>query len=539
MVAWHELQSYFDKSHGSLKIPRLFKADPERHNKFSITLNDVFFDYSKQLIDQETLDRLIMLYEEASIETRLTEIFNGEQVNHTEKHSALHYALRADQDSKIGDGIRNVVPLVTKHREKMKTLSEKIRNGNWHGSTGRQIKNVICIGIGGSNLGPEMILQALAPFRSGDLNIGFVNNIDPASFINETFAINPAETLFVVTTKSFKTEETLANAKMAEKWLAESIGESFDKSKHFIGISGNKKAVMDFGIIKENWLYIPEWVGGRFSVSGTAGLPIAIGIGYDKFSEFLDGLKQVDEHVKNSPVDKNIPAIMALISIWYRNFYHSSSEAVIPYAQDLKLLPSYLQQLFMESNGKVATSDDFVDYATGYVVWGSQGTSAQHSFFQLLHQGNSLIPVDLIGFSRPVKDVSDHHSKLLANMLAQSHVLAYGRKIDDIKKDLKSATTEQVRHRYMVGNRPSTTILIDSLTPQSMGELLGLYEYKAIIQGLIWNINSFDQFGVEMGKKIAVSAEAALKNQDQKIKLDPSTDNLIGRINDRDQDSSQ
>lgn len=511
----------------SVHLKDHFSQDQERGKKMVLREGELYFDFSKNLINSETLDLLIQLAEKMGLSEKIADMFSGRKINSTEERAVLHTALRNfSGDPVLVDG-NDVMPEIFRVREKMRTISERIRDGEWKGFSGKRIKNVVNIGIGGSDLGPRFVCNALKWYSDRELNIRFVSNIDGTDLVESLYGLNPDETIFIIASKTFTTIETKTNAESAKNWVRSAAGNSEFISKHFIAITSSTKNSGLFGIDEENTLEMWDWVGGRYSLTSSIGLSIMISVGYENFNSLLKGFYRIDEHFRNSPFNENIPVIMALIGIWYNNFFGYGSYAVLPYDQYMTDFPSYLQQCDMESNGKSISLEGVeTGYHTGPVVWGGEGTNCQHAFFQLLHQGSRIIPVDFIGFAQPLNDPGDHHRKFIANLFAQSKALAFGRDRDEL---VRSGTPEeQIPFRIFAGNRPSNTMLFSKLTPETIGMVIALYEHKIFTQGVIWNINSFDQWGVELGKKIASEIAEDLRPGEFSIsKHDSSTTELI------------
>ncbi len=488
-------------------LRELFADDPDRGERLVVEAGDLHVDVSKHRITDETVALLVRLAEDRGLGERLADLFAGVHVNTTEDRPALHTALRRRRgDSLIVDGI-DVVAQVHDVLDRMRPFAERVRSGEWVGTTGRPIRHVVNIGIGGSDLGPAMAATALRGWVRDDLDLRFVSNVDGDDLAWALRHVDPEATLFIVASKSFTTLETLTNARHAKAWLLERLGDDARIDRHFVALSTNRDAVAGFGIDPENMFGFWDWVGGRYSVDSAIGLSLMIGIGPDAFDEFLAGFRTIDEHTATAPFAANAPVLMALINLWYRNFFRASTQAVLPYSDALARFPAYLQQLEMESNGKrVTLAGTPVDHDTGSIVWGEPGTNGQHAFYQLLHQGTSLVPCDLIGFARPTDDLlggTEHHDLLTANLLAQAEALAFGRTADEVAAAIDDPAL--VPHRTFPGNVPTTTILAPRLTPSVLGQLIALYEHKVAAQGFIWGINSFDQWGVELGKALATT----------------------------------
>jgi glucose-6-phosphate isomerase len=494
----------------------------------TVDTEGIHLDYSKNRLTAETMRLLLRLADEAGLRNRIEAMFNGERINVTESRPVLHVALRAPHDAVIRVDGANVVPGVHEVLDRMASFSGEVRSGAWKGHTGRRIRNIVNIGIGGSDLGPVMAYEALRHYSERSLRFRFVSNVDGTDFVEATRDLDPGETLFIIASKTFTTLETLTNARTARRWLLDGVGgDESAIAEHFVAISTNDELVSDFGIDTRNMFGFWDWVGGRYSVDSAIGLPLMIAIGPEGFSEFLGGFHAIDEHFRSAPFESNMPVLLALIGIWYRNFFEAASVAILPYDQYLHRFPAYLQQLDMESNGK---SVDLVgrraEWSTGPVVWGEPGTNGQHAFYQLLHQGTELVPADFIGFNRTLNPVGDHHELLMANFFAQTEALAFGRTEDEVRAE--GVDEAQAAHRTFEGNRPTNTLLLDELTPFSLGSLIALYEHKVFVQGAIWNVNSFDQWGVELGKVLAQRISTDLASEDDSdLDHDSSTNALL------------
>jgi len=527
--AWKSLAEHH-QSIQSTHLRTLFEEDPQRGERLTAEGGDLFFDYSKNRVTDETLKLLIQLAEESGLRERIDAMFAGEKINLTEDRAVLHTALRAPQGKTITVDGENVVPHVHEVLERMSAFSDRVRSGEWKGHSGKRIVNVVNIGIGGSDLGPVMAYEALKHFSQRDMTFRFVSNVDGTDFAEAVQDLDPAETLFIVASKTFTTLETMTNANTARDWLLAGLdGDSSAVAKHFVAVSTNADKVSDFGIDTANMFGFWDWVGGRYSMDSAIGLSTMLAIGPDNFKSMLDGFHQMDEHFRTAPLEKNIPVLMALLSIWYSNFFGSESIAVLPYEQYLKRFPAYLQQLTMESNGKYITlSGNRVDYTTGTIYFGEPGTNGQHSFYQLIHQGTELIPCDFIAFGKSLNPLGRHHDMLIANVLAQSEALAFGKTGQQVKEE--GTPDWLVPHRVFEGNRPSNTIFADELSPSVLGQLVALYEHCVFTQGSIWQINSFDQWGVELGKQLAQRIIPELESSDTPdLQHDSSTNNLIRR----------
>lgn len=519
---WAALRTHRDKIAG-LGLAALFDADPRRGPAMTVEHDGLILDYSKNLITGDTLDLLTTLAEQRSLRSGIEAMFGGEHINTTEDRAVLHIALRAPAATVIEVNGRNVVADVQQVLARMEDLAVAIRTGSWKGATGERIRTVVNIGIGGSDLGPAMASQALRDFVLDDLDIRFVSNADGHDLAHTLRDLRPQTTLFIVSSKTFTTIETLANARAARRWVHDGIGEPDAVACHFVAVSTNAAEVAEFGIDPANMFEFWDWVGGRYSLSSAIGLSLMIGIGPVRFRDFLAGAHSMDEHFRTAPLRHNIPVLLALLGIWYRNFWETPTQAVLPYDQRLARLPAYLQQLEMESNGKsVQRNGARATFGTAPVLWGEPGTNGQHAFFQLLHQGTDIVPCDFIGVLEPAHDLTEHHDLLMANLFAQTEALAFGRAPDGNQPP-------QLRpHREFAGNRPSNTLLIPSLTPYSLGQLVALYEHKVFTQGWIWNINSFDQWGVELGKVLATKILNEI-DSGQPLSHDSSTNALIDR----------
>ncbi len=533
-MAWKELQKEKQKD---LNLKQLFADDEQRFEKFSIALDGLLFDYSKNLIDDETKELLICLAKEAGLEKWIKYQFEGSKINNTEDRAVLHTALRADSNKEICvDGL-DVTPGVVLTQEKMFRFVDKIHSGEWKGYTGKEITHVVNIGIGGSHLGPEMAVKALAPYQIEKITTHFIANID-ADFLAQTLSKLPVEeTLFVICSKSFGTQETLENAKAIREWFVNETGDESAIESHFIAVSNNTGAAFEFGIGAHNIFEMWDWVGGRFSLWSTVGISIALSIGVENFQKLLAGAQKADNHFANAELEENIPVIMGLLGILYRNFYDVDSCAIVPYIENLNLLVNYLQQADMESNGKsIKRSGEVVDYKTGPVIWGGTGANSQHAFFQHLHQGTGFTPIDFIAAANPINDIGQHHELLLANCLAQSSALMNGKTESEVRQEMeqKGVAQEKIEQllpfRIFVGNRPSSMLMFDKLTPEALGTLIAFYEHKIFVQGVIWQLNSYDQWGVELGKQLADEIAPDLITPKEQLEHDGSTNGLIRRI---------
>jgi len=527
--AWKALEAHYKKMRG-LHLRELFASDALRGQRMTAEGAGIYLDYSKNLINYQTLKLLVELAEESGLQARIDAMFRGEKVNITERRPALHVALRAPKGTAIYVDGENVVPQVHAVLERMGHFCNRVRSGEWKGYTGKQIRNVVNIGIGGSHLGPLLTIEALRHYADPSLVFRFVANVDGTDFVEGVRGLDPAETLFVVSSKSFNTTETVTNALTAREWLLSYFsGDVKSLSRHFIAISADIAEAARFGMETANIFELWNWTGGRYSVCSAVGLPTMLAIGPQNFASMLDGFHDMDMHYLTTPFERNLPVLMGLLGIWYNNLWGAASFAVVPYEQYLQRLPGYLQQLSMESNGKrVTLIGTEVTQQTGLVCWGEAGTNGQHSFFQLLHQGTRLIPCDLIAFVEPIHPIGRHHDMLIANAFAQSAALAFGKTPEQVKAE---GTPEWlVPHRTVEGNRPSNTILAQKLTPETLGRLIALYEHSVHTQGVIWNINPFDQWGVELGKELAQAIVPQLENAEEPIpECDSSTKSLIER----------
>jgi glucose-6-phosphate isomerase len=526
-AAWKALQAHYEKVRG-LHLRKLFSDDPGRGERMTAEGAGIFLDYSKNRVTTETVKLLVQLAEEAGLRQRIDAMFRGEKINITENRAVLHVALRAPRGASIEVDGKNVVPEVHSVLDKMTAFSNRVRNGEWKGYTGKRIRNVINIGIGGSDLGPVMAYEALKHYSDRGMTFRFVSNVDGTDFAEAVRDLDASETLFIVSSKTFTTLETMTNAHSARAWSVAGLGRD-EKSvaQHFVAVSTNAAEVAKFGIDTANMFGFWDWVGGRYSMDSAIGLSTMLAVGPDNFRAMLNGFHQMDEHFRTAPFAGNLPVLVGLFSIWYTDFFGAETVAVLPYEQYLKRFPAYLQQLTMESNGKHVTLDGVeVTYPTGSIYWGEPGTNGQHSFYQLIHQGTRLIPCDFIAFAKPLNPLGRHHDVLMANVFAQTEALAFGKTPEQVKGE--GTPDWLVPHRVFEGNRPSNTILADRLTPENLGRLVALYEHSVFTQGTIWNINSFDQWGVELGKALAQRIIPELESQTQPaLGHDSSTNNLI------------
>jgi glucose-6-phosphate isomerase len=528
LPAWHALEAHYLKVR-ELHLRKLFADDPKRGERMTVDDVGICFDYSKHRITDETLSLLIQLADESGLRARIDAMFRGEKINVTEKRAVLHVALRAPVGQSIVLDGEDVVPHVHAVLDRMSAFSNRLRSGEWKGHTGRPIRNIINIGIGGSDLGPVMAYEALRHYSQRDLTFRFVSNIDGTDFAEATRDLDAEETLFIISSKTFTTLETMTNAHTARDWALKTLKQPAAVASHFVAVSTNAGEVAKFGIDTANMFEFWDWVGGRYSMDSAIGLSTMIAIGPDDFRAMLDGFHQMDEHFRTAPFGRNLPVLMGLLGLWYNNFFAAQTVAVLPYEQYLKRFPAYLQQLTMESNGKHVTLDgNEVVYKTGPIYWGEPGTNGQHSFYQLIHQGTRLIPCDFIGFLQPLNPLGCHHDLLLANAFAQAEALAFGKTPQEVRAEGVPAWL--VPHRTFEGNRPSSTILLERLTPEALGKLVALYEHSVFTQGAIWDIDSFDQWGVELGKLLAARIIPELETgAERPLEHDSSTNSLIRR----------
>jgi glucose-6-phosphate isomerase len=529
--AWHKLREHA-KAVEAVHLSDLFDQDPGRGDRLVIDDLGLYFDYAKHRITDETLQLLLQLAEECDLRQRIDAMFRGDKINVTENRAVLHVALRAPRDAHIVVDGEDVVPEVHAVLDKMSAFAERVRSGAWQGFTGQRIRNVVNIGIGGSDLGPVMAYEALRHYSARDMSFRFVSNIDGTDFAEAVRDLDPAGTLFIVASKTFTTQETMTNAHSARRWLLDTLSDEAAVANHFVAVSTNATEVAKFGIDTANMFGFWDWVGGRYSMDSAIGLSTMLAIGPEHFRAMLAGFHAMDEHFRTAPFARNMPVIMALLGVWYTNFFGAESIAVLPYDQYLKRFPAYLQQLTMESNGKYITLDgEPVDYQTGAIYWGEPGTNGQHSFYQLLHQGTRLVPCDFIGFCQSLNPIGAHHDLLMSNIFAQGEALAFGKTTDAVRA---AGTPDWLApHRTFEGNRPSTTILAERLTPEMLGKLVALYEHSVFVQGVIWHINSFDQWGVELGKVLAKKITAELGAAAPELHHDSSTNALIQRYREK------
>jgi glucose-6-phosphate isomerase len=527
--AWKALAAHHKKIK-PIHLRKLFANDPKRGQRMTLEAAGLFLDYSKNRVTDQTIRLLLQLARESGLRNRIDAMFAGDKINTTENRAVLHVALRAPRDAAILVDGKNVIPDVHAVLDKMASFANRVRSGAWKGHTGKRIKNVINIGIGGSDLGPVMAYEALRHYSQRSLTFRFVSNIDGIDLVEATQDLDPAETLFIISSKTFTTLETMTNAQSARDWLLAGLGGNAGAvAKHFVAVSTNGDKVSAFGIDTANMFGFWDWVGGRYSMDSAIGLSTMIAVGPDNFRAMLDGFHQMDEHFRTAPFEKNMPVLMGLLSVWYSDFFAAQTVAVLPYENYLKRFPAYLQQLTMESNGKSVTLDGGkITYDTSPIYWGEPGTNGQHSFYQLIHQGTRLIPCDFIAFDRALTPLGRHHDLLIANVFAQSEALAFGKTPEQVKAEGTAAAL--VPHRVFEGNRPSNTILAERLTPETLGKLVALYEHSVFTQGAIWNINPFDQWGVELGKALAQAIVPEIESQAApRLKHDSSTNNLIRR----------
>ena len=531
--AWNALVRHHDQI-GAKHIRELFNEDPERGRDLTLSVGDLYIDYSKHRVTRETLKLLVDLAKAANLEGRRDAMFAGQHINTSEDRAVLHTALRLPKGAELVVDGQDVVADVHAVLDSMGAFTDRLRNGEWTGATGERIKCVVNIGIGGSDLGPVMVYQALRHYADAGISARFVSNVDPADLVAKLDGLDPATTLFIVASKTFSTLETLTNATAARRWLTDALGDAA-VSKHFVAVSTNRRAVDDFGINTDNMFGFWDWVGGRYSVDSAIGLSVMAVIGKERFAEFLAGFHIVDEHFKTTPLEANAPVLLGLIGLWYNNFFDAQARAVLPYSNDMARFAAYLQQLTMESNGKSVRADGSpVSTATGEIYWGEPGTNGQHAFYQLLHQGTKLIPADFIGFSQPTDDLptadgtGSMHDLLMSNFFAQTQVLAFGKTAEEIAAE--GTPADVVAHKVMPGNRPTTSILATKLTPSVVGQLIALYEHQVFTEGVIWGIDSFDQWGVELGKTQAKALLPVIINDGSPAEQsDSSTDALVRR----------
>lgn len=525
---WQALTDHFQTMQ-QVHLRTLFNDDPERATRYTLEVDDLFLDYSKNRIDDKTLRLLVALAEQAGVPAARAEMFEGERINQTENRPVLHIALRNRSQTPIMVDGQDVMPAVRAVLDRMTAFADSVRSGDWKGYTGKRIRNVINIGIGGSDLGPVMAYEALKPYADRDLTVRFVSNVDGTHLAEAVRDLDPAETLFIVASKTFTTQETLTNALSARDWLLQTLNDPAAVARHFVAVSTNADKVEAFGIDTANMFEFWDWVGGRYSLCSAIGLVLMVAIGPESFLQMLDGFHAMDQHFATAPLDRNMPVLLALLGIWYNNFFEAESHALLPYDQYLARFPAYFQQCDMESNGKSVDREGRpVTYQTGPIVWGEPGTNGQHAFYQLLHQGTKLVPCDFIGFAQSHNPLSDHHDKLMANFFAQTEALAFGKTMEEVQAEGTAAAL--VPHRTFEGNRPTNTLLAPRLTPFVLGQLIALYEHKVFVQGVIWDIFSFDQWGVELGKVLAGNILPELTQPTEPVlDHDGSTNQLIRR----------
>lgn len=533
LPAWQALLAH-QREMAQVHMRDLFARDPQRFEKFSLRLDDILFDYSKNRITERTMALLLDLARQARLGEAIEAMFDGQKINHTEQRAVLHVALRNRSNRPIYVDGQDVMPDVNRVLRKMRDFSVAVRNGDWRGYTNKPIRDVVNIGIGGSDLGPRMVVRALTPYVRRDLHFHFVSNVDGTDIAETLRQLDPETTLFLVASKTFTTQETMTNAHTARRWFLDAARDEAAVAKHFVALSTNAARVAEFGIDTENMFEFWDWVGGRYSLWSAIGLSIALAIGFERFEELLSGAYRVDEHFRTTPFERNIPVIMGLLGIWYNNFWGAQSHAILPYDQYLVDFPAYFQQGDMESNGKsVDRQGQPVDYSTGPIIWGQPGTNGQHAFYQLIHQGTKLVPCDFLAAAQSHNPVGDHHTILIANFLAQTEALMKGKTADEVRAELEAqgVSGEQlellVAAKTFEGNRPTNSFLYQKLTPRTLGSLIALYEHKIFTQGVIWNINSFDQMGVELGKQLARAILPELAGDEPATNHDSSTNGLI------------
>ena len=532
-AAWQELRAHFEEMQYA-SVKEMFMQDEKRAEKFHIKWNDFVVDFSKNIVNEKTMQLLVSLAKETGLQSAINSYYNGEAINRTENRAVLHTALRAPESAVVMVDGQNVMPEVYAVKKKMKQFSEEVINGTRKGFTGKAFTDVVNIGIGGSDLGPNMVVEALK-FYKNHLNVRFISNVDGDHVMESLKGLNPETTLFVVASKTFTTQETLSNAETVREWFLKTAKQE-DVAKHFVAVSTNIKKVTEFGIAEDNIFPMWDWVGGRFSLWSAVGLTISLAVGFDNFDNLLKGANEMDKHFRDAPFEQNIPVVLALLSIWYNNFFGAESEALIPYTQYLNKLAPYLQQGIMESNGKSVGRDGYpVNYQTGTIIWGEPGTNSQHAFFQLIHQGTKLIPTDFIGFVEPLHGNKSHHNKLMSNFFAQTEALLNGKTEEQVQQEFEKQGITGEHAAYLLpfkvfaGNKPTNTFLIKRLTPETLGSLIALYEHKIFVQGVIWNIFSYDQWGVELGKQLANSILDEINSNSVK-RHDSSTEFLLNHF---------
>ena len=529
---WHDLQNHFTEV-VDLQMRDMFKDDPRRFDKFSLRFNDILFDYSKNRITEKTLPLLFELAKQRKLDAKIKAMFAGEKINQTEQRAVLHVALRNRSNRPIMVDGHDVNVDVNHVLDKMRVFCDAIHSGSWRGFTGKVITDVVNIGIGGSDLGPKMVVRALQPYAIGNIQTHFVSNVAQADLLNTLNKLNPETTLFLIASKTFTTQETMTNALSARTWLLESLADQSAVNKHFVAISTNQEKAVEFGIDPENIFEFWDWVGGRFSLWSAIGLSIPLTIGMDNFERLLEGAHQIDEHFRLTPFEQNIPVVMALLGIWYNNFFKTETQAILPYGHYLRYFPAFMQQGDMESNGKgVDVEGNPVDYQTGPIIWGQTGTNGQHAFYQLIHQGTKLIPCDFLVPATSYHDLPDHHNMLISNFLAQPQALMQGKTAQQVLSELDTSEQDNVlvNAKVFPGNKPTNSFIFKKLSPETLGALIALYEHKVFVQGAIWNINSFDQMGVELGKVLAGDIYPELQHDHPVKKFDCSTNGLINHF---------
>lgn len=529
---WHDLQNHFNKV-ANLQMRDMFDEDPCRFDKFSLCFNDILFDYSKNRITEKTLSLLLELARQRKLDKKIEAMFSGEKINQTEQRAVLHIALRNRGGRPIMINGRDVNSDVNQVLHKMGDFCDAIHSGHWRGCTGKVITDVVNIGIGGSDLGPKMIVRALQPYAVGNIQTHFVSNVAQADLLNTLGKLSPETTLFIIASKTFTTQETMTNALSARTWLVKSLSDKHAVKKHFVAVSTNKEKVIEFGIDPDNIFEFWDWVGGRFSLWSAIGLSIPLTIGMKNFEELLEGAHQIDEHFRKTPFEQNIPVIMALLGIWYNNFFNAESHAILPYGHYLRYFPAFMQQGDMESNGKsIDVKGHVVDYQTGPIIWGQTGTNGQHAFYQLIHQGTKLIPCDFLVPAKSYHDLPDHHNMLISNFLAQPQALMQGKTAEQILQEFDDSEHNDilVNAKVFPGNIPTNSFLFKKLSPKTLGSLIALYEHKVFVQGAIWDINSFDQMGVELGKVLAGIIFPELQDNHPVNNHDSSTNGLINHF---------
>ncbi len=532
--SWQALSKHYETMKDRT-LSELFAGDARRASDFSVEFEDLLLDYSKNRVDRETMGLLLKLAEESGLRQAIDDMFTGKKINVTENRAVLHVALRNRSNRPILVDGQDVMPGVNAVLSKMAAFTERVRSGAWLGYSGQPIRNIVNIGIGGSDLGPKMACEALKAYNDKTLRVYFVSNVDGYHMADTLSDLVPDETLFIIASKTFTTQETMTNANSAREWILNAFGSKQAVAKHFVAVSTAADEVAAFGIDVNNMFEFWNWVGGRYSLDSAIGLPIMLSIGPERFFEMLEGFHAMDEHFRTAPFERNLPVIMALLGVWYNNFFGAQTYAILPYDQAMHRFAAHLQQVDMESNGKSVDKDgDFVTWQTGPVIWGEPGTNSQHSFFQLIHQGTKLIPADFIGFCKSQTPIGDHHRKLMANFIAQTEALAFGKSFEQVKAEEPALSDAIARQKTFLGNHPTNTLLADELTPRMLGILMALYEHKIFVQGVIWNVYSFDQWGVQLGK---VLAKNVLKDfaapADAKLAHDGSTSQLIARLKQR------